>query len=57
MVKGLGISVEGRSTLREVGNDTAWRQHGTRGRAEVQSSEESRPQPDLDSRPTSAGQP
>ncbi|KAH8591930.1 hypothetical protein B0O99DRAFT_597767 [Bisporella sp. PMI_857] len=52
MVKGLGLFVEGGSTLREwwleVGNDKAWRQQGSKDGAEAQSIQNSRPQPDLD---------
>ncbi|KAH9204266.1 hypothetical protein DL95DRAFT_529330 [Leptodontidium sp. 2 PMI_412] len=57
MVKGLGLFVEGGSTLREwwleVGNDKAWRQQGSKDGAEAQSNENSRPQPDLDPKSTS----
>jgi hypothetical protein len=56
MVKGLGLFVEGRSSLREVGSDAAWREQGTRGQIEVQNSKESRPQLNLHSRPTSKEQ-
>jgi signal transduction histidine kinase len=56
MVKGLGLFVEGGSTLREwwieVGNDKALRQHGSKDGAEAQSNENSRPQPDLDPKST-----
>jgi signal transduction histidine kinase len=52
MVKGLGLFVEGGSTLREwwleVRNDKAWLQQGSKDGAEAQSNENSRPQPDLD---------
>ncbi|KFZ04532.1 hypothetical protein V502_10079, partial [Pseudogymnoascus sp. VKM F-4520 (FW-2644)] len=52
MVKGLGLFVEGGSTLREwwleVGNDKAWQQQRSKGRAK-----NSRPQPDLDLKSTS----
>jgi signal transduction histidine kinase len=44
MVKGLGVFVEGGSTLREewleVGNDKAWEQHGSKDGAEAHSNEE-----------------
>lgn len=56
MVRGLGLFVEGESTLREwwleVGNDKAWRQQDSKDGAEAQSNKNSRPQPDLDSKPT-----
>jgi signal transduction histidine kinase len=43
MVKGLGLFVEGRSTLREdwveVGNDKAWGKYGSKDGAEAQSNE------------------
>lgn len=52
MVKGLGLFVEGGSTLREwwleVRNDKAWRQQRSKGRAK-----NNRPQPDLDLKSTS----
>jgi signal transduction histidine kinase len=55
MVKGLGLFVEGKSTLREwwleVGNNKAWRQQGLKDGLDAQGSEQGRPQPDLD--PTS----
>jgi signal transduction histidine kinase len=56
MVKGLGLFVEGRSSLREVGSDAAWREQGTIGKVEVQNSKESRPQLNLHSRSTSKEQ-
>ena len=44
MVKGLGLFVEGGSTVREgwleVGNDMAWGQHGSKDGVEAQSNEE-----------------
>jgi signal transduction histidine kinase len=53
MVKGLGVFVEGRSTLREwwleVGTDKACQQQGSKDGAEAQSSKKGKPQPDLDS--------
>jgi signal transduction histidine kinase len=52
MVKGLGLFVEGGSTLREwwleVRNDKAWLQQGSKDGAETKSNENSRPQQDLD---------
>jgi len=60
MVKGLGLFVEGGSTLREwwleVGNDKAWRQQGSKDGAEAQSNGNSRPEPDLDPKSTSKEQ-
>jgi signal transduction histidine kinase len=57
MVKGLGLFVEGKSTLREwwleVGNNKAWRQQGLKDRLNAESSDRSRPQPDIDPTSTS----
>lgn len=56
MIKGLGIFVEGKSTLREwrleVGNNKVSRHQGLRYGPEAQRSEKTRPQPDLDPRST-----
>lgn len=56
MVKGLGLFVEGKRTLREwwleVENNKALRHQGLRYGPEAQRSEKGRPQPDLDPRST-----
>jgi len=57
MVKGLGLFVEGKSTLREwwleVGNNKAWRHQGLKDGLNAQISERSRPQPNINPTSTS----